>query len=154
MNLLCYFLGHEWKNCRCRRCGTPKEHEWEGCKCRSCGITKDHYWQPWQYLAPKSCRQDRLCKACGARETREEHVPGKWIEFGFNDKRSTTCDRCGNELKQSFSACSNCRGTGLCPECDGKCNDGFRTCDYCCGQGDCRWCDGRRGSWYADQVIK
>lgn len=86
--LLCYFRGHDWRarrflyqgsyceacercgtarhdhaweDCRCSKCGTPREaddpaHAWNGCTCGLCGLER-HQWVAWN--------QGRKCRLCG-----------------------------------------------------------------------------------------
>lgn len=91
-NLLCKLGLHEWKGCKCARCGETRdeEHSWDGCKCTKCRRTRDeeHSWD--------GCK----CTKCGkVRDT------GHKIE-------NYKCQKCGRTMPHSHQwsdfLCSIC----------------------------------------------
>lgn len=48
MHVLCRLGLHQWRGCKCSKCGNNRAdgHEWRGCKCLKCGKVRDteHTW--------------------------------------------------------------------------------------------------------------
>lgn len=138
MKLTCYFFGHAWN----------------GCECRRCKLRKGHDWQPWQPRDSSGCWQARVCGNCHTQETRLVHTFGEWVETSAT-ARMHVCTRCRVEETQRFETCTDCQGSGVCSRCHGSCCDPYgRSCDLCCGTGDCRGCtaqdgNGWHGNWYS-----
>lgn len=103
MGLKCLFLGHLWRNGKCRKCNAVhRKHEWLDGECRICHlIHSDHEWEATAGKCEKRCRicgQIRLiehswngckCTVCG-KERDEGH------QWAVNEKACfQTCKICG-----------------------------------------------------------
>jgi hypothetical protein len=137
MKLQCAFGFHEWKGCRCSRCGKTRNeghdwskdcercakcsttrsdsHAWAGCKCSNCGKTRDegHDWSK-DCERCASCSTTRSgshawagCKCSSCGKSRDESHD--WT------KDCEKCSRCGKTRREAHSwtgcQCSKCGRT-------------------------------------------
>ncbi|MHB9023660.1 MAG: hypothetical protein ACYC7E_05715 [Armatimonadota bacterium] len=80
MSLWCLLGRHDWRGCKCDRCGEMRneEHRWQGCICAGCGMRRDaeHRWV--------GCR----CPDCGAKRN---------VEHQWDGCKCTGCGRTRDE---------------------------------------------------------
>jgi hypothetical protein len=99
-SITCKFGFHKWSKWRYAR--EVDEHSYN-CKfvrvCKRCQKKQErddkkntHEWGTWK-PAGETCMEQRFCKYCQARVTREAHSWGHWKDAGIESQRQ--CSRCG-----------------------------------------------------------
>ena len=106
--LLCLFGKHDWRGCKCRKCGLLRDerHEWttgwgsstQRCKCLECGTTRNIH-----HDFRKNCS---VCSVCG-KTLSEEDTQHQW--WG-----GCKCHLCGREREHLWAGgctCTRCHLT-------------------------------------------